>query len=138
MPQNPRSQERSHENHYGGTLRHHPEHDENIEKNFTDDNEDYLPNSAEYNDTQETKFNAEDRLAHEHHDRPEKAKDARDYKPSNYSEGGHGRQMAKPNTQENADNKDYALNKDFNQGAKRKYEESTAKHIDETQLPEPE
>ncbi|KYG61459.1 hypothetical protein AZI86_17250 [Bdellovibrio bacteriovorus] len=123
MPQNTKSQE----NHYGGTRRHHPEHDSKILENFTDDNQDFLPNSAQYNDPEEIRFNTEDRLAHEHHDRPEQVYGSDDFRPSIYSDGGHGRQVTKPPVGENSDNKDYVMNKDSEQGAQQKYHNTEAK-----------
>lgn len=99
-----------------------------IQKNFTPDNEDFKPNAAQYNDRQEPKFNPQDRLASEHHDRPESHHAAGEYKPSNYSEGGHGRPMTAQNREDNTDNKDYHLNKDAEGGAKQKYQDSDEKH----------
>lgn len=121
MPQNPNT----HENHYGGLRRHSPEHDERILENFTDDNQDFKPNGAEYNDSEETRFAKEDRLAHDHHDRPEPASRDGDFAPSIYSDGGHGRMRTQaPQGPENADNKDYAMNKDSERGAQQKYADS--------------
>jgi hypothetical protein len=119
----------SQENHYGGQKRHQPEHDMHIQENFTDDNQDFQANGVQNNDVEETKFSTEDRLGHDHHDRPEPQKDERVYKPSIYSEGGHGRHLTKPleHRAENADNKDYAMNKDSEQGAQAKYENTEDK-----------
>lgn len=113
---------KSQENHYGGVRRHHPEHDAHILENFTDDNQDFFPNSSEYNDQEELRFNAENRLATEPH-----AKGPNRYHPSNYSDGGHGLSATTSETPENADNKDYPMNKDSAQGAKRKYENTEEK-----------
>lgn len=133
-----KNQPRSEENNYGGVRRHHPEHDPRIERNFTPDNQDHFPNSAQYNDSQETRFNVEDRLRAEYHDLPEPHPFPGDYHPSNYSEGGHGRPLQAAKKHDNADNKDYPLNKDFEQGARQKYEDSSEKIGLNDDLPEPE
>lgn len=109
---------KSPENHYGGVPRHHPEHDPNILDNLTDDNEDFRANAAEYNDRQEPQLNSDQR-------EPRAAQTSASSHPSNYSEGGHG--LPPQATVENMDNKDYAMNKDFSQGAKKKYENMEVK-----------
>ena len=127
MPRNTRPPE----NNYGGTRRHRVEHDRHMERNFSQNNEDYYPHSSEYNDYEETRFNAEDRLAHEHRDRNERPSrwqhEERDYQPSNYSEGGHGRRVSQGH-RENSDNQDYPMNRDYNRGAARKYQDSEERY----------
>lgn len=126
-------------NNYGGTRRHRVEHNYNIQKNFTQDNEDYYPNSVQYNDTDEVNFNAEDRLAYEHRDLPENRYDDRqDYRPSNYSEGGHGRRITPQEERryDNTDNRDYLMNKEFNRGAARRYENSDDRYVRDEQEPQ--
>lgn len=129
VPQNER-------NNYGGERRHRVEHNQYLEKNFTQDNQDYRPNGAQYNDRDEVRYTSNDRLAHDHHDRPERPRryqDDEQYRPSNYSDGGHGREFsAAPEQQErrheNTDNRDYHMNKDHNRGAAEKYSHSEERY----------